>query len=73
MKGQGFIGKLITQVAAVGVEKEEGGINVGSQKEEESIVVGVEKLGGPFVGDKGGGRRTFCRRWKCCTFGGLIL
>ena len=36
MKGQGFIGKLITQVAAVGVEKEEGGINVGSEKEEES-------------------------------------
>ena len=29
MKGQGFIGKLI-KVAAVGVEKEEGGINVGS-------------------------------------------
>ena len=67
MKGQGFIGKLITQVAAVGVEKEEGEINVGSQKEEESIVVGVEKLGGPFVGAKGGGRRTFCRRWKSCT------
>ena len=57
----------------MGVEKEEGGINVGSEKEEESIVVGVEKLGGPFVGDKGGGRRTFCRRWKSCTFGGLIL
>ena len=29
MKGQGFIGKLI-KVVAVGVEKEEGGINVGS-------------------------------------------
>ena len=40
---------------------------VGSEKEEESIVVGVEKLGGPFVGAKGGGRRTFCRRWRSCT------
>ena len=29
MKGQNFIGKVI-KVAAVGVEKKEGGINVGS-------------------------------------------
>ena len=29
MNGQGFIGKVI-KVAAVGVEKKEGGINVGS-------------------------------------------
>ena len=72
MKGQNFIGKVM-KITAVVFEKKEGGIDVGFQKEEESIVVGVEKLGGPFVGDKGGGRRTFCRRWKCCTFGGLIL
>ena len=35
---------------------------VGSAKEEKSIVVGVEKLGGPFIGDKGGGSisNEFC-------------
>ena len=61
MKGQNFIGKVI-KVAAVVVEKKEGGIDVGSQKEEENIVVGVEKLGGPFIGDKGGGSisNEFC-------------
>ena len=53
MKGQNFIGKVM-KITAVVFEKKEGGIDVGFQKEEESIVVGVEKLGGPFIGDKGG-------------------
>ena len=44
MKGQKFNGNVI-KVAAVVVEKNEGGIDVGSQKEEENIVVEVEKLG----------------------------
>ena len=32
------------QFSALGVEKEEGGINVGAEKEEGGLVVGAEKL-----------------------------
>ena len=47
---------------------DERGINVGSEKEEGALAVGVEKEEvGPFVGAKGGGGRTCCRRWRSCT------
>ena len=37
MKGQNFIGKVI-KVAAVGVEKKEGGINVGFRRRRRALL-----------------------------------
>ena len=44
------------QFSALGVEKEEGGINVGAEKEEGGLAVGAGE----------GGGRTCCRRWRSC-------
>ena len=53
------------QFSALGVEKEEGGINVGAEKEEGGLAVGAEKEEGGLVV---GAEKLSLANWRLTTY-----